>query len=149
MYQKENYDDVPSDKKRKLGRELEKRLMSELKPRVRQAFLALNARSDSSPSALMRTPTSITPRKGGARAEGDVPVNVNAVDVEALLSMKMTGKNKFDYKVHCAFEVLKRSSVFVISRRRFALFLELCAQFHVVHQLQAQVRPESLMGSSL
>ncbi|CAM6126329.1 unnamed protein product [Calypogeia fissa] len=94
---KENYDDVPSDKKRKLGRELERRLMSELKPRVRQAFLALNSRSDSSPSQ-MRTPTSITPRKGGVRAEGDVPVNVNAIDVEALLSMKMTGKNKFDYK---------------------------------------------------
>lgn len=51
----------------------------------------------------MRTPASITPRKG-ARAEGDVPVNVNANDVEALLSMKMTGKNKFDYKVSCRFE---------------------------------------------
>ncbi|KAL2609961.1 hypothetical protein R1flu_028534 [Riccia fluitans] len=95
---KENLEDVPSDKKRKLGgRELlEKRAMTELKPRIRQAFLSLN-KSDSSP---MRTPTTATPRKGAPR-EPEVAVTVNPIDVEALLSMKMTGKNKFDYKGKC------------------------------------------------
>ncbi|BFI43342.1 kinesin family member C1 [Marchantia polymorpha subsp. ruderalis] len=101
--QKENYDDAPTDKKRKLGGRdlLDKRAMTELKPRVRQAFLSLNSRLDSSPSSQMRTPTNTTPRKGAAAREAELPVTVNPSDVDALLSMKMTGKNKFDYKGKC------------------------------------------------
>lgn len=86
------------DKKRKIGRDIfGVRVMSEPRVRVRQAFSSINLRHESlhncerDPSA---TPSRLVPRA----CDDGTPVSMTKEDIEALLNMKMKGKNKFDFK---------------------------------------------------
>ena len=93
-FQKENRE-APTDKKRKIGRDIfGVRVMSEPRVRVRQAFSSVNAR-ENDPSATPSQP------EFGSTCEigGITPVMLSKEDIDALINLKMKGKNKFDFKV--------------------------------------------------
>ncbi|KAH7431921.1 hypothetical protein KP509_08G073300 [Ceratopteris richardii] len=86
------------DKKRKIGRDIfGVRVMSEPRIRVRQAFSAINLRQEVSQNND-RDP-SVTPGRLPSRTcEDCTPTMLTKDEIEALLNMKMKGKNKFDFK---------------------------------------------------
>lgn len=88
------------DKKRKIGRDIfGVRVMSEPRVRVRQAFSSINLRQESVHNSE-RDPSAATPSRLIPRACDDgTPTSMTKEDIEALLNMKMKGKNKFDFKV--------------------------------------------------
>eukprot|EP00250_Pteridium_aquilinum_P010308 c19286_g1_i1 orf=318-2759(+) len=97
-FNKENRD-APTDKKRKIGRDIfGVRVMSEPRVRVRQAFSTINLRQESAQNSE-RDPSAATPSRLVPRACDDgTPVSMTKENIEALLNMKMKGKNKFDFK---------------------------------------------------
>ncbi|MCO5571610.1 hypothetical protein L7F22_025356 [Adiantum nelumboides] len=96
-FNKENRE-APMEKKRKIGRDIfGVRVMSEPRVQVRQAFSTINLRQESAQNSERdpsSTPSHLLPRV----CDDGTPVSMTKDDVEALLNMKMKGKNKFDFK---------------------------------------------------
>lgn len=89
---KENLEEIPLDKRRKVG--IGKMVGQANNVRSRQVFSVVNAGHDLNSGDLMANGNSDCGSSGGG-------VELTREDVEALLNERMKGKNKFDYKGKC------------------------------------------------